>query len=317
MNLSVDFMQSERPDQAFYGAIRRENRSTSVSDATYLRRPATRPGICWVRSPCAQSVTPRTFNAHEPLGYQMLPPLPAAVACGDFEPHVVRLVDGEDAPMRKKALETCVRQLGAARGRRLLVRCKRGELEQQLGHARAWAEKRCDRFPSRPVVVGIDGIDQWLTSPVVAARQLQAILHVGATVACGVDARYVDSLLLTLQLRVLGIMVIREAVVPGSLTSVSPAPDMHCSSADSKSGRPVRSFPYVNAPALAAHVAERKNPGAQTPLDNSLDQRALKQRGATEGAARWALSGSERVECARAYRSNFAINRLLREHFGS
>jgi len=316
MNLSVDFMQSEKPDQAFYGANRRENHSSIVPDAIYLRRPATPQGMLWGKGPCAQIVTQRMFSAKKSLGYQIPPPLPEAVACRAFEPYVIRLVDGEDAPMRKRALETCVRQLGAARGRRLLIRCERGELDRQLGYARAWAEKRCDRSPSRPVVVGIDGIDQWLTSPVVAACQLQAILSVGATVVCAVDARYVDSLLLTLQLRVLGIMVVREALVPGSLTSVSPGPWTQCSSADSKSGSPVQSFPYVNAPALVAHMAKHKHPGAQTPPDNPFDQRARQPRGATRGAARSVLSQSERVECARAYRSDFAIERLLRERFG-
>jgi len=209
MNLSTDFMQSERPakDRVIYGDNRREHNSKMVSDAIYLHRPATRLGISWVRDPCAKTVAQRTFNAKESPGDRRLPPLPQAVVCRDHEPHVIRFVDGEDAPMRKRALETCVSQLGAVRGRKLLLRCKQGELENQLGYVKAWAEKRCARFPARPVVVGIDGIDQWLASPRVAACHLQAILDVGTTVACAVDARYVDSRLLTFQLRVLGIRV--------------------------------------------------------------------------------------------------------------
>ena len=218
--------------------------------------------------------------------------------------------------MRKRALETCVSQLGAVRGRKLLLRCKQGELENQLGYVKAWAEKRCARFPARPVVVGIDGIDQWLASPRVAACHLQAILDVGTTVACAVDARYVDSRLLTFQLRVLGIRVIREALVPQSFTGVSPAPEMQRFSPDAKSGTLVRRFPYVHAPTLAAHVAERKNPGAQTTPDNPLDQRALRRRGTSGGAAHSALSEHARMEYARAYRNDRAINRLLRERFG-
>jgi hypothetical protein len=318
MNLSVDFTLSERPanDRVFYGDNRCKNYSGLASDAIDLRRPATRVEISWVEGPCAKTLAQRTFNAEKPSEDRRLPPLPQAVVCGDHDPHVIRFVDGEDAPMRKRALEACVRQLGAVRGRKLMLRCKKGELENQLGCARDWAEKRSARFPGRPVVVGIDGIDQWLTSPRVAASHLQAILDAGATIACAVDERHVDSGLLRFQLQLLGITVIRERSVPKSFASVSPAPEMQRFSTEAKNGTPVRRFPYVHAPTLAAHVAERKHPGAQTTPDNSLDQWALKRCATTGGAGHSALSEYTRMEYARAYRNDFALNRLLRQHFG-
>ncbi|MHB9833321.1 hypothetical protein Q8F57_000635 [Paraburkholderia terrae] len=213
-------------------------------------------------------------------------------------------------------METWVSQLGAAQGRTLLVRCKQGERDNQLGCARAWAAKLCARCPVRRVVVGIDGIDLWLTSPSVAACQLHAILNVGAAVVCAVDSRYGDSRLLAFHLRILGIVVIRELHLPKRLTCVSAGLGMPRFSPDSKSGALVRSFPYVHTPTLAAYMAERKNPGAQTTPDHPLNQRELKGRRTSGGAALSALSQYERVEYARAYRNGFSVNRLLRERFG-
>jgi hypothetical protein len=193
MNSSVDATQYEntarnrsgyRDNQCQFGLECKLN-------AIDPHQPATCFGTSWASDPGADPVRQRKFYAMEFTGDQKLPPLIQADAYRDDEPQVVRFVEGDDVPARRRALENCMRQLGAARGRKLLLRCRQGELETQLGFARGWAEERRAWFPARPVVVGIDGIDQWLVSAPVAASQLQAIVNGGATVALfGVSAAH-------------------------------------------------------------------------------------------------------------------------------
>jgi hypothetical protein len=316
MNSSVDATQYEntarnrsgyRDNQCQFGLECKLN-------AIDPHQPATCFGTSWASDPGADPVRQRKFYAMEFTGDQKLPPLIQADAYRDDEPQVVRFVEGDDVPARRRALENCMRQLGAARGRKLLLRCRQGELETQLGFARGWAEERRAWFPARPVVVGIDGIDQWLVSAPVAASQLQAIVNGGATVACGVDARYRDSRFLEFQLRTLGITVIHEAAVPGRrFGSCAPGQSF---TPEAGSGGSARHAAHVRVPVTAAQAALHKNRGAPASPDFPPDQGALKPLGGIGGAAGSAVGQSERLDYARAYRDKFALNRLLRERFG-
>ncbi|WP_321932143.1 hypothetical protein [Paraburkholderia guartelaensis] len=204
-------------------------------------------------------------------------------------------------------------QLGAERGRKLLVRRKQGELDSQLGRARAWATELAARGPVHPIIIGIDGMDLWLTSLRHAAFQLRAMLDVGATVVCAVDARYEDSHLLTFYLRTLGIKVIREPLLPKKLPGVSAGLKTSRLSPDAENGEPTGLFPDVQTPALSAYVAELRNPTRHMARDIQTSQRELKRRRAREGAALSALAEYERAKYERAYRNGFAVSRLRRE----
>ncbi len=318
MNSFEVFMQSQKPPKArvMYCASGQESNSKMVSDAVCLHLPPMHSWMPWGSGMNAVMAGQRTVTAQASPGDRRLPPLPQAVVCSDHEPQIIRFVDGEDGPTRRRALQTCVNQLGATRGRKLLVRCRQGEHDNQLGYARRWAAELCARWSARPVVVGIDGIDQWLTSPSVAARYLQAILNVGAAVACAVDPRYLDSRLLAFHLRILGIVVVRDPLVPKRFIRVSTGLEMPRLSPEAERGTPARRFPGVRSTALGAYAAESHDRGAPTTWNGAASQQGSKYRRTSEHATPSAISDAERVEYARAYRNSFAINRLLREWIG-
>jgi hypothetical protein len=209
-----------------------------------------------------------------------------------------------------------MRRFGPARGRKLFIRCKQGEVDLQLGYARGWAEDIRVRCPSQKVVIGIDGIDQWLRSPRDVASQLQSIVDVGAAVACAVDSRYVDCHFLTFYLRILGIEVIREPLIPKRLINVSSGPERLRSLSEAASGAPSRHFPTVRTPRQGACTIELQEASALTRRDNAASQRESKYRKDSEHAIFSKFSEAGRIERAKAYRNSLAVNRLVREKFG-
>ncbi|MGF6506270.1 hypothetical protein [Paraburkholderia sp. 32] len=313
MNSSMHFIQPEQAASARipYGANRCEFDPEVVADKRYLHRPATHAERAWLDARCTLTAVRRAVTARFALGEHGLPHLPHFVADSDHEPRVIRFVEGPDSPIRTRALEARVSQLGGPRGRKLFVRCKQGELDKQLVCARARAAELCAQAPLRPVVLGIDGADQWLTSATAAAFQVQAILDAGAGVVCAVDPRYGDSRLLTFHLRTLGIMVIREPHLPDRSGTTPAVPTTPRLSPDAGTGVPPRRFPSVSTAALAAYVAELSNPGAQLARNNPASQREPDPCWAGEGEV-----PSAPCEYERAYRNDFAIHRLLRERNG-
>jgi hypothetical protein len=184
----------------------------------------------------------------------------------------------------------------------LLALRRQDELGAQLRRAATWAAALRAQFPERSIFIGIDGIDQRLTSPSSVAYQLTTLVNVGATIVCAVDGRYSDAHLLTFHLRTLGITVVRESLCSSSVTGISVTP---------------RKFPTVHTPALTAYVS-RKHAGPFT--QNDVADRTVpdkkpesKRCWLCEGAARFAIAEFERAEHAHAYRNEFSVNRLLRE----
>ncbi|MEM5289926.1 hypothetical protein ACFQ3P_06860 [Paraburkholderia sabiae] len=258
----------------------------------------------------------RIFAAKESLVDRRLPPLSPRAVSSDHERREIRFVIGPDTPSRRRELAACVNHLAGPRGQKLVVPRKHGGLDEQLGDIRAWVTDRCAQYAARRVVVGIDGMDQWLTSASAAASQLRAILNVGASVACAVDSRYGDFRLLMLHLRILGIEVICEPYFPKRLTGVSTGPEMQRLSSEAKCGVPVRQFPCVQTPALAAYAFDLQHVKMRPTWNNRAgQQRELTHRWSSEGGTHSAFSQYKQNEYARLYRNDFAINRLLRELF--
>ncbi|TDN64015.1 hypothetical protein B0G77_7716 [Paraburkholderia sp. BL10I2N1] len=317
MNSSVDFVQSDKP---VAGGIIRGSKApggdSKMVNASCRRLHGALSQTPRAVVPCARNVVERIFAAKESLVDRRLPPLSPRAVSSDHERQEIRFVIGPDTPSRRRELAACVNHLAGPRGQKLVVPRKQGGLDEQLDHVRTWATERCVRSPMRPVVVGIDGMDQWLTSASAAASQLRALLNVGAEVVCAVDSRYGDFRLLTLHLRILGIEVIREPRLPKRLTSVSTDPETQRLSPEAECGVPVRRFPSVQIPALAAYASDLQHVKLQPTRNNRAgQQRELTHRWSSEGGTHSAFSQYKQNEYARVYRNHFAINRLLRELF--
>ncbi|CAE6872687.1 hypothetical protein [Paraburkholderia domus] len=320
MNSSAHFIQSRK--QAEIRTIYVDNgptiNSKMVADVLYVHQPAARPRVSWEDYPCPTTSAQRTVCATEEPNYQGLPPLGLPVACGDHEPHLIRFLDGADSVTRSAALQARMRQLCVQRGRKLLVLSKPGELSTQLDRMAIHAAALYARCPERLVVVGIDGIDQYLESPSRIASQLKTLIDGGVTVACAVDGRYRDSHLLTFHLRTLGVIVIRERLATESGANESAV----CKSArfsPAPTSVTVRRFPEVLTPALAAYVSKVQRQGATTEMNSFVpreepgDAPELRQCRRSENAVHFTSTELERAEYARAYRNDFAMNRLLCE----
>ncbi|RQR27305.1 hypothetical protein DIE22_31000 [Burkholderia sp. Bp9142] len=167
---------------------------------------------------------------------------------------------------------------------------KPDDLGAQL-RAAIWTATLRAQFPGRSIFIGIDGIDQRLTSPSSVASQLATLVNIGATIICAVDGRYSDAHLLTFHLRVLGITVVREGQCSSSITEIGVT----------------RSFPTVHTPALTTY-AYRKHAESFAQIDVAdgtvPDKRPKSKRGRLDEDA---------VCFAAAYRNPFAISRLLAE----
>ncbi|SOF00949.1 hypothetical protein SAMN05446635_9026 [Burkholderia sp. OK233] len=246
------------------------------------------------------------------LAGQGFPDEPKAVAGGSRWSRTIRFIDGEAAPSRGRRLAERMRQLGTQAGRSLLVYCRQGEQGKQLTYLASWTCKKYAQAPTLPIIIGIDGVDQWLTSPGDTAHQLQAILDAGAIVLCGVDSRYADSRVLTFQLLILDIMVIREAPVPTRSPAISFVDEIPRVSPDLKSAPPVRTFPDVYTSALPAYFSDREKSGAQTPSSSTTDQREVKRRGASSRQPHSAEPSCQRVTYA-GYQNESGVNRIQRK----
>lgn len=310
MNSSMQFAQSGKAVKVRTSCRSdpRERNLLMPNDVPFSYRPGS--GDMDVPAMCA--ARPVFTTEGSPADHGM-PDYPAAAACGAHEPPVIRFIDGEATSSRVRRLTGRMLQLGPGAGRRLLVRCAPGELGRRLTYAKIWAWKRA--HDTAPPVVGIDGIDQWLTSPGAAAHHLQALLGVGAVVVCAVDSRYGDSRDLMFHLRVRGIAVIREVpVLPGSPPS-SLVHELPRLSTDPENGMPARTFPEANTPTLKAYLAGRQISGLQAQPNGAINPTKLKRYRAGSREPRPAASTYERATFA-AYRTEFAIGRLLRERLG-
>jgi len=318
MYSSEDFTQSV--NSAKIGGLDRRSKRDSASylsaDRLERNRAAAGPDLSDIRGHSTSSSARPTETAHESSSDQKLPPLPTAAVVIDHERKAVLMVEGEDTPARQRALAKRMSSVGAGRGRRLFIRCAQGEVRSQLVYAATWAAGLCARCPANPVIVGINAIDQGLTSPYKVAYLLQAILNVGAEVACAVDTRYVDSLLLVFHLRTLGIEVIHEPLdLTGSIRAYAEhkMPRLLSSAMSEARSRP---FPRVGAPVPRACATELQKTGGQTTKNSEAGQPESKFCWPYDDAGHLAISEFERREHARAYRNGFAVNRLLRESFG-
>ncbi|WP_266227117.1 hypothetical protein [Paraburkholderia sp. CNPSo 3076] len=99
----------------------------------------------------------------------------------------------------------------------LMVQRKPGELRVQLFERVAGLVAALRTvFPERPVLVGIDGVDQHVTSSTGDAIELHGLANLCAGIVCAVDGRYGDERLLRFNLRLLGVTVLREPLFPES-----------------------------------------------------------------------------------------------------
>ncbi|WP_157653283.1 hypothetical protein [Burkholderia ubonensis] len=222
---------------------------------------------------------------------QGLPPTGTHVACSDSEPRFVRFITGPDLPIRRERLQLRLAELATGCRHTLLMLRKPDDLGAQL-RAAIWTATLRAQFPERSIFIGIDGIDQRLTSPRSVAAQLATLVNIGATIICAVDGRYSDAHLLTFHLRILGITVVREGQCSSSVTEIGGTP---------------RRFPTVHTPALTTY-AYRKHADSFTQIDVAdgtvPDKRPKSKRcRLDECAARFAA----------AYCNPFAISRLLAE----
>ncbi|SAL04998.1 hypothetical protein AWB78_07237 [Caballeronia calidae] len=318
MNSSVSFMQSEQVVKARsrYCDSGLEGDTNPTVDGRYLHRPAGCTKPSQDTAPCAFADACRTFTVDESPSDRRPPLPPQTVARSVHEPQVIRFVDGQDAFARRSALEACLRQHWSDPGRTLLISCRKGELPNQLQRAKIWVAERSARHPTKPVFVGIDGIDQWLLSPGVVASNLVALLNVGATVACSVDSRYGDSRLLMFHLRTLGIVVICQPVLSVRRVSVCAGRETPRLALDTEPEVSAWKMRKTPAPAPGAMVAERRSLGTHT-RKNARSPRECEHHRTRDGMAGSTFSEHERIKYARAYRNAFAVNRLLREVFGA
>lgn len=219
-----------------------------------------------------------------------LPPTGTAVACSNYQPRIIRIVTGPDTPIRRERLQLRLAELANGRHHTLLMLRGPDDVGAQLRAATSTATL-CAQLSERSVFIGVDGIDQRLTSPSSVAAQLATLVNVGATIVCTVDGRYSDAHLLMFHLRTLGITVVRENLCSSSVTEIGVTPR----------------FPTVHTPALTAYVA-RKHADSFTQIDVAdgtvPDTRPKSKRcRLDECAARFAA----------AYCNPFAISRLLAE----
>ncbi|WP_232513628.1 hypothetical protein, partial [Burkholderia humptydooensis] len=232
---------------------------------------------------------------------QGLPPAGQHVACSDYEPRIVLFLSGPDSSIRRERLQLRLAELATGCRHALVMFRRPDDLGAQLRAAIGTATQHA-QFAERSIFIGIDGIDQRLTSPSSVASQLAMLVNIGATIICAVDGRYSDAHLLTLHLRTLGIAVVRESLRSPSVTEISVTPG---------------SFPVAHTPALTAYVsrkqAESLTQSAVAECTVPDKQPKLKRCRLGEGAVRFAFAEFERAEYARAYRNEFAVNRLLRE----
>ncbi|WP_321813125.1 MULTISPECIES: hypothetical protein [unclassified Paraburkholderia] len=310
MNSSMHSAQSGKAVKVriSYRGDPRDRNLLMVNDAPFSPRPRR-----WDMDMPAMYAARSVFTVGESPADHGMPDCPAAVACGAHEPPVIRFIDGEATSSRVRRLKGRMLQLrtGAARG--LLVRCAPGEVGRRLNHAKIWAQQSAQ--DTAPPVVGIDGVDLWLTSPSAAARHLQAILDVGAVVVCAVDFRYGESRYLMFHLRVRGIAVIREvSVLPGSprYSSVPKSPRL---SSDSQNGMSARTFPYAHTPTLKAYFAGRQHSGMQLRADRAIHQLEAQRHG-THCRDTPSASSTQRWSAYAAYRNELTIGLFLRERLG-
>lgn len=320
MNSSTHSMYSGKPAgiQTIYVDSGPDFGSKMVIDLLYVHRPPSRPRISWEDAPHSTNFVQPAASPTEEPDHQGLPPLGVPVACDDHEPELVRFVDGADSATRKMALQERVGQQCGKRGRIFLNQSRQGELSVRLDRVAVQAAARSVRSPRRAVVVGIDGIDQCLESPSRRAFQLKMLINVGATVICTVDGRYSDSNLLAFHLRALGIKVILEKLATEGCAKESAA---HKNPRNSHATRSVTvgHFPEVHTPSLAACGSKFRQHSAPTetnsfaPREESEKRSEGRQCWRSEDAVHFTSTELERQEYARAYRNEFAMNRLLGE----
>ncbi|EUC18709.1 hypothetical protein [Paraburkholderia hospita] len=289
-----------------------------VTGSVCLHRPPARQRVSLEKASGSTTFAQPTTCAIEEPSYEGLPPLGLPAACGDHDPGFVRFLDGPDSAARAIALQERLRHECGKLGRMFLILSWQGELSLRLGAARIATQSLYARSPERPVVVGIDGIDQCLESPSHRAFQVKRLIDVGAIVIGAVDGRYGDSRLLKLHLRTLGVTVIHEKLVTGRRAKERAVHERPRPS-DATRSVAVGRFPEIDTPALAAcgykfrqhRVSTAKNSfaGRKEPEKRS----ELRHNGRSDDTGDFTSTGLEREDYARAYRNAFAMNRLLCE----
>ncbi|MEX3761426.1 hypothetical protein [Paraburkholderia phenoliruptrix] len=202
MNTSMHFVISGET------ALRRTARSSfGAVDSEAVLDWAAMPRMT---SPASASRPPRSRSRawdEVEVDDQGLPPTHVQAECGEREPRSVLFLNAPDSPHRTEQLHSRSLQLAGRRCHKLLL----------IGTQNGWggllravlaALRAAPRGYS--VSVGVDGIDQQLTSPNSTALLLAALLDAGATIICSVDGRYGDAYLLKSHLRTLGITVMYE-----------------------------------------------------------------------------------------------------------
>lgn len=271
-----------------------------VSDVPHMR-PQELPTPCPAIAPAPMASRQPALIDEDGPEDQGLPPARPHITCSDYDPPIVRFLNGPDSLMRTTWLRARVAELADGCHHELLMHRGQNELDIQLHRAAAKITALFAQFPERRVFVGINGIDQRLTSPSAVALGVEMLVNIGATVICTVDRRYMDAYLLTCHLRMFGIKVVHERLLSSQ-----------------RSGRSVslRIFPVVHTPALTAYVSQKhheqfaKN---DVTVRDFRDREPERREICKKNAVRSVIEKFTRAENARAYRNEFAVNQLLRE----
>ncbi|MGF6289637.1 hypothetical protein [Paraburkholderia youngii] len=167
------------------------------------------------------------------------------VTSGIQEPRTIQFLDGPDSDSRRDALRARLRQRAAPGQQMLVVSRKPVELHIQINRIAGLVVALQLIFPGRPVLVGIDAIDQDVTSHTDVAIQLRKLASMCDGIVCTVDGRYGDSRMLIFCLRSLGVTVFREPLSPPERTGGYAVREM------------ARTSAAVEPPAVVHHSASR------------------------------------------------------------
>jgi hypothetical protein len=224
------------------------------------------------------------------------PRLPIASAYSD--PNSILFIEGANTAARHAVLLRRLDEVAAGVGVMLRIVCVKGVVGLRLDRAasRASDNRGANNLP--PPVVGIDGIEQYLVSPWLAAFRLRRLIDAGFAVVCTIDSRQCNWPLLAFCLRAFGVTPRLELMrrnddpMPSRLTVTSRMKQIK----------------------QVGHTAEAKAPsttisGTQQPQHNYTLRRSF----SSARAARLVSAMRQRESYAQAYENVFAISRLLRE----
>lgn len=160
------------------------------------------------RSAGAKPAWSESLRLQDGSNYNGAPPLTPPVTSGEYDPKSIRFIDGPDTALRRTKLCDRMREVSADGAFQLLVESGKGVVSVRLD--RAAASETASSAAKAHVVVGIDGVEQFLASPGKIACHIKSLTNINVTVICSIDSRCCDWLLLVFHLRILGLKVVQE-----------------------------------------------------------------------------------------------------------